>query len=120
MKLWHAYITLIVCTLIAAWNPFLLDSAKLSYFDFLQRNHPESTSAQIVLIDIDEQSIAAEGQWPWSREVLAKYIDKIPDNNLMVCWHYHSQANLSYYPHRQQIKYRQKGNSMLAQQLWGP
>jgi adenylate cyclase len=83
MKLWHAYITLIVCTLIAAWNPFLLDSAKLSYFDFLQRNHPESTSAQIVLIDIDEQSIAAEGQWPWSREVLAKYIDKIPDNNLI-------------------------------------
>ena len=51
MKLWHAYITLIVCTLIAAWNPFLLDSAKLSYFDFLQRNHPESTSAQIVLIE---------------------------------------------------------------------
>lgn len=83
MKLYHAFLTSIVLLLIDVLNPYLLETSKLSYFDFLQRTHTASQSSQIILVDIDEKSLQEEGQWPWSRDVLAEYIDKIPDNNLI-------------------------------------
>lgn len=35
--------------------------------------------SQVVVVDIDERSISAEGQWPWSRDRLAVLIDQLFD-----------------------------------------
>ena len=47
-------------------------------FDAYQRLQPRVDSgAPLAIIDIDEASIAELGQWPWSRAVLAKIVDRL-------------------------------------------
>lgn len=35
------------------------------------------TTGKVVIVDIDEKSLAALGQWPWSRDVVAKLVDQV-------------------------------------------
>jgi len=37
----------------------------------------QPTRDQVVIIDIDEQSLAAYGQWPWPRNIIADLIDQV-------------------------------------------
>ena len=83
MKLYHIGITFLLCILVKVLNPYILEATQLNYFDLLQRNHEENKSEQIILLDIDEESIKKNGRWPWDRDVLAKEINKLPDNNLI-------------------------------------
>jgi adenylate cyclase len=83
MKIWHAGVTLLLLLTVRIFDPFLVESLRLNYFDSLQRSHPESTSEQIVLVDIDEKSIQEFGQWPWPRKDLAYELNNIPPNNLL-------------------------------------
>lgn len=48
-------------------------------FDTLNRAYPRPASDQVVIVDIDEASLARPelGQWPWSRNVLAKLVDNL-------------------------------------------
>ena len=82
MKTWHVLITLGVLIAIRLVDPFLLESARLSFFDYLQRSQETSVSEQIVLVDIDEKSLGKFGQYPIPRDVMADEIDKI-DNSLI-------------------------------------
>jgi adenylate cyclase len=43
-----------------------------------------SVDPRVVIVDIDEKSIQAEGHWPWSRDKLAKLLDKIFDQGTAV------------------------------------
>lgn len=43
---------------------------------------PETVDSRIVIVDIDEKSLAAEGRWPWGRDRLAEMVDTLFD-------HYH-------------------------------
>ena len=83
MKLYHIGITFLLCILVKVLNPYILEATQLNYFDLLQRNHEENKSEQIILLDIDEESIKKNGRWPWDRDVLAKEINKLPDNTLI-------------------------------------
>ena len=40
---------------------------------------PKGVDERIVIIDIDEASLQAEGRWPWSRNKLAALVDKLFD-----------------------------------------
>ena len=42
---------------------------------------PQPDSGQVVIVDIDEKSLKALGQWPWSRNILANITRKIYDNS---------------------------------------
>lgn len=65
--------------------PFI-DPIENFLYDFrLMVTMPETEDPRIVIIDIDEKSLAAEGRWPWGRDRLAAMIDTLFD-------HYH--ANL--------------------------
>ena len=47
-------------------------------FDTYQRSKPRSWSgSDIVVVDIDEESISHFGQWPWPRSVLAQLTDRL-------------------------------------------
>jgi adenylate cyclase len=47
-------------------------------FDAYQRLQPRVESgAPLAIVDIDEASIAELGQWPWSRAVLGKIVDRL-------------------------------------------
>jgi adenylate cyclase len=38
---------------------------------------PDRVDPRIVIIDIDERSLAVEGQWPWPRDRLARLLDEL-------------------------------------------
>ena len=80
--MWHVLVTLGLLVTIRIFDPFLLESARLSYFDSLQRTQDVSTSEQIVLVDIDEASLEKFGQYPIPRKIMADELDKI-DNSLL-------------------------------------
>ena len=48
-------------------------------FDTLNRAYPRPATGEVVIVDIDEASLARPelGQWPWSRSVLADLVDKL-------------------------------------------
>ncbi|MDY6972922.1 MAG: serine/threonine-protein kinase, partial [Thermodesulfobacteriota bacterium] len=55
-----------------------LDTLELKFYDVRMnlRGDPEATS-QVVVVDIDDNSIEMLGRWPWPRSVIAKGIRKI-------------------------------------------
>jgi adenylate cyclase len=79
MKTWHVLVTLIVMVTIRLFDPFLLESARLSFFDSLQRAQ-DTKPSEIVLVDIDEKTLDKLGQYPIPRELLAQEIDKMGES----------------------------------------
>ena len=46
-------------------------------FDLFQRLEPrQDTDSPVLMVDIDETSLARFGQWPWPRPLLARLVDK--------------------------------------------
>jgi adenylate cyclase len=59
-------------------DPSLTEELRLRGFDFYQRISPRETSARpVVIVDIDEASMAAFGQWPWPRTIIADLLARL-------------------------------------------
>jgi adenylate cyclase len=59
-------------------NPRPLEELRVRTFDLFQVLHPrQQTARPVVIIDIDEDSLKAIGQWPWPRTTIADLITKI-------------------------------------------
>src|SRR5512138_3199270 len=43
---------------------------------------PRSASGDVVIVAIDERSIAAEGRWPWSRATMARLVDRLAEGGV--------------------------------------
>ncbi len=60
--------------------PDLLDRLSLIAFDFYQRAAPRQPgNAPLRIVDIDDNSLAKIGQWPWPRTVVAKMVDRLAE-----------------------------------------
>ncbi|MBT8440229.1 MAG: CHASE2 domain-containing protein, partial [Gammaproteobacteria bacterium] len=46
----------------------------------LQWTMPETVDDKVIIIDIDEKSLAAEGRWPWPRNRIADMLDILFDH----------------------------------------
>ena len=55
-------------------DPAPLERVRLQVFDFFQTAAPRANVGEerIAIVDIDEESIARLGQWPWPRTELAE------------------------------------------------
>jgi adenylate cyclase len=59
-------------------NPAPLESMRVRTFDFYQTVKPRQATLQpAVIVDIDEASLQAFGQWPWPRTLLADLVTKL-------------------------------------------
>ena len=79
-------VSLVILTL------FVLHAAKRVEWDLISRleniaydarllfTMPRTRDDRIVIVDIDEASLEAEGRWPWNRNKLAKMLDQLFDN----------------------------------------
>ena len=71
---------------------FVLHATGLSTLEFIQRIEdylydervvfmmPRVVDPRVVIVDIDEKSLAAEGQWPWPRAKIATLMDRLFDD----------------------------------------
>src|SRR5471032_3260040 len=58
--------------------PDSFKTARQLLFDQYQRHHPRIPAAQpVTIVEIDEETLASVGQWPWPRNRLAGLIDAI-------------------------------------------
>lgn len=58
---------------------FIETLENLSYDFRLRLTLPPEIDKKVVIIDIDEKSLADIGQWPWERNVLGKIVDNLFD-----------------------------------------
>ena len=57
---------------IRAWDPLPVESLRHRQFDLFQNIEPRAKAElPIVIVDVDEESLATFGQWPWPRTLLA-------------------------------------------------
>lgn len=53
---------------------------QIAYDIRLNRSLQDGIDKRIVIVDIDEQTLAAEGRWPWSRNKLKTLVDRLFDD----------------------------------------
>ena len=59
-------------------DPAPLEELRLRSFDLFQSLHPRDTKARpVAIIDIDEASLSAYGQWPWPRTLIADMLNRL-------------------------------------------
>ncbi|MBI4597820.1 MAG: adenylate/guanylate cyclase domain-containing protein [Candidatus Omnitrophica bacterium] len=74
-------VLLAVCALRIA-NPPLLQEFQLKIFDTLQRLHPRPyRQVSVRIVDVDDESLARLGQWPWPRTQIAQLVTRLRELN---------------------------------------
>ena len=67
-----ALVAIAILIFIRAWDPMPVESLRHRQFDLFQNLEPRETEKfPAVIVDVDEESLAAFGQWPWPRTLLA-------------------------------------------------
>lgn len=67
-------------TLLRASDPYPLRVARETVFDFFQQLRPrQAPNLPIRILDIDEASLDAIGQWPWSRHIMAQIAGRLTE-----------------------------------------
>ena len=78
---WTALITLILLVSIRIADPSLVESIRLRYFDTLITNKEPTVSKQIHVVNIDDEFIQKEGQFPFPRDKYASIIADLYSRN---------------------------------------
>lgn len=75
-----AGLVLVAATAVRSADPFFLTAVREITFDAMQRLWPrEGAASPVRIVDIDEASIAAFGQWPWPRDRLASLTRRLEE-----------------------------------------
>jgi adenylate cyclase len=73
-----ALAVLVVALAIRAVDPGFVEGTRLHGFDAAQRLWPRSEAIDPVqIVAVDEESLAAKGQWPWPRTLVADLVRRI-------------------------------------------
>ncbi|MCX7168301.1 MAG: adenylate/guanylate cyclase domain-containing protein [Rhodocyclales bacterium] len=59
--------------------PFINHMDSLIYDVKVRLTMPQGVDQRVVILDIDEKSLAEQGRWPWGRDKLATLLDKLFD-----------------------------------------
>lgn len=79
-------LTILACGQVLNLLPSTLtDRIDLFVYDMRTTLQPATLDKRIVIVNIDEKSLAEVGRWPWSRNVVAELVDKLAR-------HYQSRA----------------------------
>jgi adenylate cyclase len=76
-----AALTALAMVALRGWDPAYLQAQRAGGFDTLQRIWPRQMvePQPVRVVDIDEKSLAAMGQWPWPRSRLAELTRNLGD-----------------------------------------
>src|SRR5689334_11757731 len=71
--------TLIVA-LLSVYRPSQLTPLEHTAYDTMVRAIPtRPPDPRIVIVDVDEKSLSAIGQWPWRRDVIGSLVSRLRD-----------------------------------------
>jgi len=74
---------LALLVLLRAWDPSPLQYLRVRAFDLYQVLRPSTLKERpAIIVDIDEESLRAYGQWPWPRTLIARLIDKLASHRV--------------------------------------
>ena len=73
---WLALITFALLLSVKVTDPFLVESARLKFYDYLMIDKPVQ-SEQIVVANVGEKAIEKYGQWPFPRDVHVKIVQDL-------------------------------------------
>jgi adenylate cyclase len=70
----------LVAAVLSLFRPPALISLEYAAYDHLVRWTPtRQPSGKVVIVDIDERSLASVGQWPWRRDIVARLVERLLD-----------------------------------------
>lgn len=69
-------IMLSIAAILRIWDPYPIEVLRLKGLDFYQRQQEKKVSENIAVVEIDEDSLEKNGQWPWKRDVLGNAVAK--------------------------------------------
>jgi adenylate cyclase len=79
-EIWLALIVLAAAVALAKQEPTMLTSLREAVFDTYQRWQPRPyTPSPVRIVNIDDESLARIGQWPWPRTQVADLVVKLRD-----------------------------------------
>ena len=82
--MWPSYCLSALAALRIA-DPLPVQELRVRVFDLFQVLHPrEATERPVVIVDIDEKSLRAIGQWPWPRTRVADLITRLTQMGALV------------------------------------
>ena len=71
-------IPILAVAVLTATRPATLARLDNALYDLMVRSAPvRPPSGQVVIVDIDEDSLATIGQWPWRRDVIGRLVDRL-------------------------------------------
>jgi adenylate cyclase len=80
-----ALILLLALAAMRIADPIPIQELRVRVFDLFQVLHPrEATQRPVVIVDIDEKSLRAVGQWPWPRTRVADLVTRLTQMGALV------------------------------------
>jgi CHASE2 domain-containing sensor protein len=71
-------IAVVIAAILALYRPAILTRVDYAIYDSVMRRLPQKASdRRVVIVDIDERSLSAIGQWPWRRDVVGRMIARL-------------------------------------------
>lgn len=55
----------------------LVDTLDRYLYDTRLKLQPARANGRVIIVDIDERSLKAQGRWPWSRQTIARLVDTV-------------------------------------------
>lgn len=83
-KWWSVLPVIVLFAFLKITQTDIVKTVQFGYYDQLQKSQEIISVDDIVLVNIDESAIEKEGQYPWPRQTIAKYINSAPNNTLLV------------------------------------
>jgi CHASE2 domain-containing sensor protein len=71
---------LLIAAALVIYRPFSFGRWDDSTYDFLLRAaRTTKPGPEVVIVDVDERSLATVGQWPWRRDVIGRLVSRLRD-----------------------------------------
>ena len=71
---WAVVVSVIILLGLKFYNPLPLQTLQLKTFDLYQKFGDNYQSKSLVLLDISDEALNKQGQWPWKRDILGRAI----------------------------------------------
>ena len=72
----YCAITAVLFSVLRIYDPYPVEILRLKGLDYYQKTQEVKQSELFTIIELDESSLEQNGQWPWKRDVISKYIKK--------------------------------------------